>query len=356
MPFVEALCDKTDDIQILIESPFHKYRPYLDEPNYKRLPIINLFENKLKLTDIIKGFSIGISLGIFHSLRAVIFANYFTRNSNKYFLISETEHGINNNKFKKNIKKLFSLFINKNNFNLLAIGGVDCFNYYCSIGLYPNKSYNFGYFTYKKYISKSIHRKINNKLNLIVVSQLIERKNIQFLLKAINKLNEENQKLIILTIVGDGILKDKLELYSKKIYSKVIFKGSISNNDDVLTLMRNNNFLVLPSLFDGWGAVVNEAISSGLGLLLSDKVYANVELLREGENGFFFNLESINNLSDLLLKLLVDKGKLHEKFSDKSIEISKLWSGEVAADRFLKLLKGERTYNWKEGPLSSNYH
>ena len=42
----------------------------------------------------------------------------------------------------------------------------------------------------------------------------------------------------------------------------------------------------LLSRHEPWGVAVNEAAASGLPLLLSDRVGAAADLLRDGENGF----------------------------------------------------------------------
>ena len=43
---------------------------------------------------------------------------------------------------------------------------------------------------------------------------------------------------------------------------------------------------VLPSRYEAWGLVVNEAMCSGLPIIASDKVGAARDLVREGVNGF----------------------------------------------------------------------
>jgi glycosyltransferase involved in cell wall biosynthesis len=57
--------------------------------------------------------------------------------------------------------------------------------------------------------------------------------------------------------------------------------------------------LVLPSVFDGWGIVVNEALQSGIPALVSDQCGAK-ELIRNGQNGLIFEA---NNVYELAQKL-----------------------------------------------------
>ena len=47
------------------------------------------------------------------------------------------------------------------------------------------------------------------------------------------------------------------------------------------------DLLILPSRFDGWGAVVNEALAHGCRVLASDRVQASVLLGPENERGLY---------------------------------------------------------------------
>lgn len=355
MPFIEALFDIGVEMMIGIEHQFNKYRPYLIEKEYPNLSFINFYDGKKDFFfDKIKNYSIGISLGVFHSTEVVKFAKYFSKKNRKFYLISETEHGLKKNIFKKLLKRPISLLINKRNFYLLAIGGIDCFNYYKRIGLKPRIAYNFGYFTYKNFNSNQIKQNNNGLLNLISVSQLIKRKNIIYILTALNNLNEFEQKKVKFTIIGDGELKQQLVDYSKKLHCQIDFKGNITEEDVKFKLMEENDFLVLPSLFDGWGAVVNEGVSLGLGVLLSNKVMAGNELLSDGENGFSFNIDSIDDLVKILKKLL-SLNENYDNFKKSSLEIASFWQGKVAAERFLEVLNNENITKWNEGPFSLKF-
>jgi glycosyltransferase involved in cell wall biosynthesis len=48
------------------------------------------------------------------------------------------------------------------------------------------------------------------------------------------------------------------------------------------------NVFVLPSLHDGWGVVVNQAVSAGMAIIASDTVGAAVDLVSENANGLIF--------------------------------------------------------------------
>src|SRR5262249_36551119 len=48
------------------------------------------------------------------------------------------------------------------------------------------------------------------------------------------------------------------------------------------------NVFVLPSLHDGWGVVINQAISAGMAVIASDTVGAAIDLVTDHVNGHLF--------------------------------------------------------------------
>src|SRR5665811_1856154 len=100
---------------------------------------------------------------------------------------------------------------------------------------------------------------IRDSFNIVCVGTLNENKNQSLVLEAVKEL-----KAIRVQFIGDGPLRNELENTVKEYgLSQIIyFKGNISN-DLVLKNIMNADVMVLPSKYDGWGAVVNEALSVG---------------------------------------------------------------------------------------------
>ena len=64
----------------------------------------------------------------------------------------------------------------------------------------------------------------------------------------------------------------------------------------------------LLSTQETWGVVVNEAAASGLPLVLSDRVGAAYDLLRDGENGFLVPAGDVDATAEALKRLAADAG------------------------------------------------
>ena len=123
------------------------------------------------------------------------------------------------------------------------------------------------------------------QLKFLYVGRLIELKNVRTLVDVFN----ENG--LSLTIAGKGELHEELEA---KARPNITFTGFVDNRE-LATVYKNHHVLVLPSLSEAWGLVVEEAIYRGCVLLLSDRVGCLQELLLEPNIGAAFNPMDINS-------------------------------------------------------------
>ena len=67
--------------------------------------------------------------------------------------------------------------------------------------------------------------------------------------------------------------------------------------------MNTAHALILPSRFDGWGVVVNEALSVGVPVIVSDTCGA-ADLVHHGENGYVFVSQNSESLRTCLKNFL----------------------------------------------------
>ncbi len=128
---------------------------------------------------------------------------------------------------------------------------------------------------------------LSEKKVLLFVGRLIQEKALaEFLTNISNLLSDSNDTIFI--IVGDG--KEKMEIESviknKKLENKVLFTGKLEG-DDVRIWYLSASGLVLPSISEAFGAVVNEALIYGIPVLCSE--YAGASSLIDYRNGLVFN-------------------------------------------------------------------
>jgi glycosyltransferase involved in cell wall biosynthesis len=89
--------------------------------------------------------------------------------------------------------------------------------------------------------------------------------------------------------------------------------------------------LVLPSdSRETWGLVVNEAMASGLPVVVSDAAGCSVDLVRDGENGFTYACGDVAALADRLTSVAVLGPNGRREFGRRSREIVKEFGIDVA--------------------------
>jgi glycosyltransferase involved in cell wall biosynthesis len=103
----------------------------------------------------------------------------------------------------------------------------------------------------------------------IYVGQLIDRKNVATILCSFAAIRNEGDTL---AIVGDGPLALSLKelSVSLNIADSVIFEGHRSQ-EELALLYAASNTLILASTNEVWGLVVNEALASGLHVVVSNR-------------------------------------------------------------------------------------
>ena len=130
------------------------------------------------------------------------------------------------------------------------------------------------------------------------------RKNLHRLLEAYQVYTSRRDAPWKLVIVGDGELRSELK---EQIDALGVSDGvALPGFKQYSELPRYYAFagaFILPSIKDTWGLVVNEAMASGLPVLVSERCGCATDLIKVGENGFIFNPEDVEQLADLMLRI-----------------------------------------------------
>jgi glycosyltransferase involved in cell wall biosynthesis/peptidoglycan/xylan/chitin deacetylase (PgdA/CDA1 family) len=166
--------------------------------------------------------------------------------------------------------------------------------------------------------------------------QLIKRKGFDFLLQACKKLPETGWHL---TLIGDGPLRSKLEktLETYGLVGKVSIHGTVPYSQRARSFADRQVFL-FPSLWDGWGMVVPEALASGLPVVSTDSVMSAHEFIRNGENGFIIPAGDSGALADKMLWFLRNTSSYRymSRAARKSVDN---YRAEIGADRLVRFLQ-----------------
>jgi 1,2-diacylglycerol 3-alpha-glucosyltransferase len=132
-----------------------------------------------------------------------------------------------------------------------------------------------------------------------------------------------------LVLLGDGPLRETLntQLSTLNLHRHVHFPG-FKRYDELPGYYALAKAFVHASTTEQWGLVVNEAVASGLPVIVSDRCGCVPELVNG--NGFTFDPFAEHELSELLLRLALLRDDERKSLGDASCKIA----ANFAPDRF----------------------
>lgn len=164
---------------------------------------------------------------------------------------------------------------------------------------------------------------------VLTVGSISPRKNLQTVLESFSKLKDELPNHQLITVGGNGwdysLIKDKVKALG--LEERVHFLGYVS--DDLLRLLyRRAVVFVYPSLFEGFGLTVLEAMACGCPVITS-----NTTSLPEvsGDAAILIEPQDFNALSDSIVLVSKNKEK-REKLIAKGIQRAKTFTWNKAAE------------------------
>jgi len=146
-------------------------------------------------------------------------------------------------------------------------------------------------------------------LRLLYVGRLSSEKRVDTLIDAIYLLKSKFDN-IQLDIIGGGAIETDLRLQATKlgIDTCVHFHGG-KKIEEIASFYSKATALVLPSSCEPWGLVVNEALSYGCPVVVSDACGCVPELVIDGITGHSFSVGDADSLAAALL-LVVESLKV----------------------------------------------
>jgi glycosyltransferase involved in cell wall biosynthesis len=129
-----------------------------------------------------------------------------------------------------------------------------------------------------------------------------------------------------LVFAGEGPLRDvmKSDAHSLGVDGRVRFIG-FANQTQLPEIYCASDLMVLPSQYDAFGVVVNEAMLCGCPAVVSDRVGAGYDLIVSGQNGFVFPFGDIDALAKILRETLTVPSRLRE-LGDAARRRMQTWS------------------------------
>jgi glycosyltransferase involved in cell wall biosynthesis len=144
-----------------------------------------------------------------------------------------------------------------------------------------------------------------DQILLLFSGKLSQRKGVDLLVEAVDRLPVDTRSKLVLAFLGDGALRADLERRATQSPGvRVAFLG-FKNQRQLSPYYHACDLLVLPSRqSETWGLVVNEALHHGVPCVVSDKVGCGPDLIDHGRTGYVFSTGSAYALAGALQNTL----------------------------------------------------
>ncbi len=223
---------------------------------------------------------------------------------------------------------------------------------------FKDKCYKWGYFTKvdEWNIEEHFRQQVDGIVRIMWCARYLDWKHPELPLRLAQQLKAKGYRFII-DMYGSGV-----ELESTKklcthlgVEDAVNFVGN-KPNDEILRDMRDHDiFLFTSDKQEGWGAVLNEAMSNGCTVVASDAIGSVPFLVKDGVNGYTFKSKNLESLYDKVIKL-IESPNLRKAMAIQAYhDMVNIWSPKAAAKNLLQLiddLQHGRETSIMNGPCS----
>ena len=178
---------------------------------------------------------------------------------------------------------------------------------------YKNRCYKWAYFTNvaERDIDEVIKNRSNQKIKILWCARYLGWKHPEMAILLAKRLKDAGYEFEM-NMFGIGELYDKMKALCVNlgVDDVVCMKGSVPNEQMVKEMSEHNIFLFTSDRNEGWGAVLNEAMSSGCVVVASNEIGAVPFLLKDGENGLIYKSKNLDSLYEKVVYLLENREQI----------------------------------------------
>jgi glycosyltransferase involved in cell wall biosynthesis len=169
---------------------------------------------------------------------------------------------------------------------------------------------------------------------VLSVARLAPEKGLDTLVHAVA---EADDPRLVLVVAGDGPERERLQDLADVRSVRLVLTGDLEWERIVEAYAAADVFALLSGR-EPWAVVVNEAAACGLPLVLSDRVGAAHDLLRDGENGTLLSAGDVDAAAAALRTLASDRD-LRLAQGARSRELARDWGYGPSVDGFLAAVR-----------------
>ena len=160
-------------------------------------------------------------------------------------------------------------------------------------------------------------------LAIVFSAKLIARKDPLTLLRAFEAMRHRDRGALV--FLGNGELRGELETYVREHrLERVTFAGFV-NQSELPKHYAMADVFVLPSTYEPRGSVINEAMASGLPVIVTDRIGSIGDIIQENDNAFIYPAGDVQRLATYLDTLAADPA-LRARMAERSRALIAGWS------------------------------
>jgi len=188
-------------------------------------------------------------------------------------------------------------------------------------------------------LSTERNYKQKKKWNFICVGSIIERKGYHILIEALAQLKDISFTCHIVGIIENKTYYQNLikTINKRNLNESIMFTGFIPEGD-LHALYRTSDIFILPSLHEGYGIVLGDALCQGLPIIATD-VGGVSEIIVDNHTGLIITPGKADELADALRKI-VGNSRLAEALSRNALDQCEcVYTWDTMKDRVKRLFR-----------------
>ncbi len=215
---------------------------------------------------------------------------------------------------------------------------------------YPEKMYRFGYFPETRvYKTDTLFQKKPdlNVIQIVWAGRFMKLKHPEFVVKLAKDLKEKDY-LFHIHMIGSGEMEDEIKeaIKQNELQEEISLYGFMKPNEVRDIMEKCHIHLFTSNHLEGWGAVVNEGMNSGLAEVVNSEVGCVPFLIKHEKNGLVYRDGKYENFLACVMKLMENKGLITEYGKAAYYTIVKQWNEKNAVEQLFRFYE-----NFQKGKI-----
>ena len=172
-------------------------------------------------------------------------------------------------------------------------------------------------------------------LTFFFCGQMIRRKGVDLLLSAFDRLIAGGADAELLLVGREADLPEFLATVGASARARIRYEG-FQAPERLPEYFGRSDIFVLPSRYDGWGVVINQALAAGLPVITTDAVGAGMDYVADGVNGRRVPAGNGDALFRAMAGLVSDRGAV-QSWGEQSRRKAQELTPEAGAEKWVQV-------------------